>query len=287
VSSIVYVFAITLLKVAILLEWIRIFVPIGTRKLTFWASHFLIWANIIFSLITVISLNIACTPYEYNWNKLIPGNCNRIDTGIINLSVSLFNLVTDILIFLVPQGTIWKLKMSRQRKIGISVIFALGLLCIAASATRVVESIIRAGSSDFTYNFTSLTLASASEITAAFLVICIPALPKAFETDLRKLRSSLRSWASREKLRRSSEQDSDSHWVESKGSQSQNNKESDDVGLSPVFRVQPGASMNQFEQAKSVEAGILRTTQFAMNERYDPKGSKIDFSRQHGLNGLE
>jgi len=147
--------------------------------------------------------------------------------------------------------------MSRQRKIGISVMFALGLLGIAASATRVVESVIRAGSSDFTYNFTSLAIASAGEITAAFLVICIPALPKAFEMDFSKLRSSLRFWASREKHWRSSEQDSNSHQVELKGAQSQNNNESENIGLSPVFRVQPGALMNQFEHGRIVEAGIL------------------------------
>ncbi|KAI0396104.1 hypothetical protein F5Y17DRAFT_421194 [Xylariaceae sp. FL0594] len=287
VSSIVYIFSITLLKVAILLEWIRIFVPLGTRNYTYWISHVLIWANTLFGLIMVINLNIACTPYEYSWNKLIPGNCHRVDTGLTNLSVSVFNLVTDILIFLIPQATIWNLHMTRKRKAGVAVLFALGLLGIAASAIRVAETVIRAGSSDFTYNFSSVAIASAGEITAAFLVICIPALPKAFDIPLTKLRSSLRSWRSREKLQRSSDQASDGHWSESKGSQSQINRQDNSTGLHSVF-VQPGPSTDNFDKASVVEnGGILRTTQFAMNERFDPEGSHIDFTRQHVLNGLK
>ncbi|KAI0384269.1 hypothetical protein F5Y04DRAFT_249404 [Hypomontagnella monticulosa] len=201
IMSDLYFVGTALVKVIILLEWARIFAPTGKRSPLFWAIHFLIWANIIFYICMIIVYNIACVPHEYLWNKFIHGDCSRVNTGLGNLVASIFNLMTDVLIFLIPQKTIWKLNTSTERKIGISATFAVGFLGVAAAIVRLTMTVIRSGSPDYTYNFSSVLLCSFVETTCAFLVVCIPAFPKAFtEIRMRRARPSSHAWAGRERL---------------------------------------------------------------------------------------
>lgn len=147
----------------------------------FWACHSLIWISSIFSLTVIIALNINCTPYEYHWNKLIEGNCDRVDTEDLNLGSAVFNLATDIAILLLPQHVIWKLRLPKAKQRVVALIFAIGLAGCAAATGRVVVAYQLTGSRDFTYNYSSVILLGIAEITCAMLVISVPAIPKALK----------------------------------------------------------------------------------------------------------
>lgn len=170
-------------KTAILMEWIFIFCPKGgsRRNLFFWTCHFAIWTNIIFCAITAILFSLSCVPYEYLWNRTIEDGYCRMNTAYITLSTACFSFSTDIIILLMPQHVIWELNMSRGRKIGISVVFALGMAACAASIVRLYYNVERAGSADRTYNNSSVILTVIGEYACAVLVLCIPAVPKAFD----------------------------------------------------------------------------------------------------------
>ncbi|TVY83921.1 hypothetical protein LSUE1_G001012 [Lachnellula suecica] len=197
ISSILYSFVVAPVKVAILLEWLRIFSPAGIRNLVYWTSHFLIWAIVIFYMSTVVVLNVACTPYEYTWNRLIAGSCKRANTKDADLAVSVFNVISDVMILLIPQHAIWKLQLAPKKKLGISFIFAIGLFGCAAAIARLVETVKHATSDDFTYTFSSVMLCSGVEMCCAFLVICVPSFPKAFQAvNISKWKQSLSFWTS-------------------------------------------------------------------------------------------
>lgn len=170
------------LKTAILIEWIYIFLPNGgnRRNLFFWACHFVIWANIIFCITTIIVFSLSCVPYEYLWDPTIEGGYCRINTAYVSLSSACFVFSTDIIILFIPQRVIWKLNMSRNRKIGVSLVFALGMAACAASIVRLYYTVERAESADITYHISSLMLTAVGECACAILVLCIPAAPKAF-----------------------------------------------------------------------------------------------------------
>jgi hypothetical protein len=275
---------IAVVKVVILLEWIRIFVPKGTRNMVFWTSHALIWVNVVFSAIMIVMVNIACEPYEYSWNKLISGNCNRVNTASSLLTSAVFSLVTDVLIFLIPQRVIWSLNMAKEKKYGVALTFAVGFLGIGAGGARVALAVVRKNSKDFSYNFSGVVLATAAEMTAAFLVICIPAIPKAFNaTTFSKIAGSLRSWGSRSNLRSAENSDSGRSgrsWEHSK----ENGSEVD----ATVHKHREGSTEELFNARQvDAEVGILRTTQFAIKEGHDPNASKSENARRHGLNGLQ
>jgi hypothetical protein len=124
-----------LLKPIILWEWVRIFVPAPTRNFFYWACHIVAAVNIAFYSAALISTHLACQPYRRNWDKTIPGTC--IDIKIINLSTAIINFILDIAILILPQKIIWGLQMSTQRKFGMSIIFAIGIMYAnSTSSTR-------------------------------------------------------------------------------------------------------------------------------------------------------
>lgn len=121
------------IKIAILVEWLRIFNPTGDRNIFFWASHALIWIIVIFYGVSLIIVNLACRPYHKNWDLFTPGRC--YDTIPIYIASAVINLVVDISIFILPQKVIWSLQMSTKRRLGVAAVFAVGILYVDLAAS--------------------------------------------------------------------------------------------------------------------------------------------------------
>lgn len=114
-------------RAAIILDWVRIFVPAGTRNALFWTSHVLLCVVITFYIALIFAENLSCIPREKIWNPLVPGGRCISQQALITAASSI-NLVADLTILVLPQMVIWKLHMSTSKKIGLSIIFAIALL---------------------------------------------------------------------------------------------------------------------------------------------------------------
>lgn len=88
----------------------------------------MIFINTCLYISTVIAVNLICTPREKVWSGWIPGTCRNIDA--FNLSITVFHLAIDILLLLVPHRVIWTLSMSTRQKIGVSIVFSVGVLYV-------------------------------------------------------------------------------------------------------------------------------------------------------------
>lgn len=123
-----YSFVLPLVKVAILIEWCRVFVPPGTRFQSpfWWCCMAIIFVQITANIGIVIALNLQCTPHETIWDFRVPGKC--FDLYPLQIASASIHLVSDVAIFLVPQRIIWNLNMTWQKRLGVSVIFGLGLM---------------------------------------------------------------------------------------------------------------------------------------------------------------
>lgn len=121
-----YGFVIFLIKLAILLQCVRVFVPRKERNAMFWACHGLMWLNFIFYFNGAFLMIFFCTPVEKFWNPWIKGHCRDFDT--INIVGAVINTASDVSILILPQPIIWNLKLPLKRKIGVSVIFLAGVL---------------------------------------------------------------------------------------------------------------------------------------------------------------
>lgn len=119
----VYVFVVSLSKLAILCLYLRIFTTRLYRRACYGIAVVII-LNLIVGMI--LSLTI-CKPLAYRWDKTIPGgSCGDIMTGY--RWISLPNLVTDVAMLILPLPVIWGLQIGRSRKIGLTLTFLLGSL---------------------------------------------------------------------------------------------------------------------------------------------------------------
>ena len=115
-------------KTAVLLEWIRIFVADRQRNTFFYAACSLIAVNASVYAAGAVATGLACIPREKLWHPWIQGKC--IDRYVLDTFTAFINLAIDLWIFFLPQKIIWKLQMSKKRKIGMSVLFSVGLMWV-------------------------------------------------------------------------------------------------------------------------------------------------------------
>ncbi|KAK2595900.1 hypothetical protein N8I77_013689 [Diaporthe amygdali] len=191
-----------------------------------------------------------------------------------------------------PQRVIWKLNMSRSRKLGVSVVFTLGMAACAASVVRLYYGITRIVSADVSYHLSSLLLTGVCESTCAILVLCIPAVPKALHgLKSSAILSSIPSWCRLVSfIRRAHSQDSvqkahvgsaTTNWPhEVRGG----NHKHWQIGSSSERHLVP---LGQLPGNKRIdpELGItiLRRTEFEANASYEHEqpGFAEQHSRQH------
>ncbi|KAK5989754.1 hypothetical protein PT974_08014 [Cladobotryum mycophilum] len=193
IYSVVMIFA----KTAILFEWTHIFVPTSTRNAFFWTCRVMMILNFLLYSAGMIAEGVTCIPIAKTWTPWLSGKC--IDKKFLDVSTACFNLAMDLLILFLPQGVIWKLQMTRNRKMGVSIIFSFGILTIACAAMRVWSNSHLAYVNDVgdsNYGLAALYLCGFAETTCVLLVFAVPALPKAY-TESRlgcRVTAIIRSW---------------------------------------------------------------------------------------------
>lgn len=126
---------IMLMKAAIIIEWIKIFVPGRTRNKFFWCAWALVGLNTGFYVAGIVSENLSCIPFQMIWDKTITdGHC--INTKALDIAAASIDFVSDLAVIILPQQVIWRLQMSKKKKIGVSLLFGMGILYVIALAPR-------------------------------------------------------------------------------------------------------------------------------------------------------
>ncbi|GLA60859.1 hypothetical protein AtubIFM54640_001357 [Aspergillus tubingensis] len=150
-----------LIKTAILLDWCRIFVPLNRTRNAFW------WG-----CVSVITLQ----PHEAIWKFYLPSKCYSLpDVMLTSASVQ---VASDITMFFLPQRIIWRLQMNWQKKIGVSIIFGVGILASVAACFRLSHTVAFANTTDTMYLIGPLLFWACGEMTCGFFILSVPCLSK-------------------------------------------------------------------------------------------------------------
>ncbi|KAI1806788.1 hypothetical protein F4811DRAFT_560224 [Daldinia bambusicola] len=194
-----YAIVLILLKTAILIDWVQMFIPRGTRGVFFWTCYGILSFNFLFYFSSEIAGNLSCIPFARIWDKTIPGKC--FDRNPLDLTTASVNVVCDLFILIAPQKIIWGLHLTREKKIGVSIVYAIGILSITFAIVRLGLSIHHLSSLDWTFNISQVALLSFAELAFGMLVFCIPTIPKAFKESklLGRMVSSVRTSTARMK----------------------------------------------------------------------------------------
>jgi hypothetical protein len=84
------------------------------------------WVNILYYIAVVVVSALSCFPHEKIWNPSLPGKC--ANTKAFFITNASLNLTSDIIILVLPHRLIWSLQMSKRKKIGVSLAFAVGIV---------------------------------------------------------------------------------------------------------------------------------------------------------------
>ena len=115
------------LKLAIFLQFLRIFIPTVDRSFTFWTTHILLWVNTIFYTIVIFTEIFACQPMKKIWDPLVlEGKC--LNTPMSYLICASFNFALDFVMLVWTQKVIWNLNMSTLKKLQVGVLFLAGIV---------------------------------------------------------------------------------------------------------------------------------------------------------------
>ena len=126
IGQALYMINITMCIMSILTQYLRIFVQ--TRHgnaYMFWYTTILILLNVIFCIIEFFLIIMNCSPRARLWNRELSGSC--IGTSNIVFTAG-FNIISDVIILVLPLTRVWRLQMSMRRKLGLSLVFSSGLI---------------------------------------------------------------------------------------------------------------------------------------------------------------
>nr|POE74545.1 hypothetical protein CFP56_37076 [Quercus suber] len=176
VSQIVFDSGITFGKFSVLCFYLRVFTVQSRRsKQAFWTTFALVAVFIVYKLPTQILL---CNPPRKYWKPETPGHCDNDYTNFgLLLAGLLLDVITDLMILILPMPIIMGLQMDKGRKFLLFVAFFCGYATWITSLGRMGAFIaVRAhlDNPDFTWYQVPELSWSLAEISVSVLSICIP-----------------------------------------------------------------------------------------------------------------
>ncbi|KAB5517546.1 hypothetical protein GE09DRAFT_1045320 [Coniochaeta sp. 2T2.1] len=175
----IYQLGISFFKVALLISYLRLFK--GTHHVLY---RRIVWIAIVFVLAghlgCALTLILACRPVHKSWNPKTPGSC--IASGPSFTAYAIVTIISDVVVAVIPIPVLVQLKVSTGRKVGLTVIFLLGLFTTLCSVFRYLQ-IDRIQNGDG--NSTMLILWGVIEFNVGNIVSSLPFLAPVF---LRKAR---------------------------------------------------------------------------------------------------
>ena len=123
IEQYVYMLSITFPKFAILCLYNRVFT---TKFYRHWITitAVIVVLALISSTITAFTI---CRPFEYSWDKTIPGGKCANQMAAYRY-ISLPNILIDAIIMVLPLHVVWNLQMGFAHKVGLTVTFMTGCM---------------------------------------------------------------------------------------------------------------------------------------------------------------
>ncbi|KAK4163709.1 hypothetical protein QBC43DRAFT_319091 [Cladorrhinum sp. PSN259] len=165
-----YNVSLALVKLSILLLYLRVFTPVFIRK----STYTVLVAVVLLSLWSVLSSILFCIPVARYWDRTIDGSCLPMQPRWI--SGAIFNITSDFAILILPLSVVGRLRIPKRQKIGLHLVFALGFFVCVVSVVRLPFLISAAKSKDPTGDNPSIAKWSIIELNTAIVCACLTTL---------------------------------------------------------------------------------------------------------------
>lgn len=85
------------------------------------AAYFVMATSVAWMLQTMLVPIFLCTPISFNWDPTVTGSCGN--SQIAYTSVSILDIVTDLLVLILPLKPLAKLHIQRPYKLALLAVF--------------------------------------------------------------------------------------------------------------------------------------------------------------------
>ncbi|KAH0026854.1 hypothetical protein KCU78_g4211, partial [Aureobasidium melanogenum] len=178
VCAVMYSITMLFAKLSILMLYRRLF-PIVNFAWSWW---FVTAFTVAYSVGGIFSSLFQCRPMASAWTlDIAPEYC--ISTQKFYTANAALNVVSDIMILLLPAPIVWGLQTDTRKKIILTGLFSMGSISCLVSILRMRSIIVlyKDGYDDLTWGLVEVVLWSQAELTAAMICTCTPCLRPLFE----------------------------------------------------------------------------------------------------------
>lgn len=124
-ASVIYVPCLGFAKLSLLLLYRRL----APQKWFHICIYIIMFIVAGYSFAIIFALVFTCNPIEKNWDaSILEGSC--INRSAIYVMTAVVNIVTDVMIILVPVPIIIKVQMPRIQRFGVMCMFAVGSMYV-------------------------------------------------------------------------------------------------------------------------------------------------------------
>ncbi|KAI9684103.1 MAG: hypothetical protein M1829_003373 [Trizodia sp. TS-e1964] len=178
-TGFIYITELALIKLAIVAFYHRI-TPLKIHRYLLYAVAFCI---IAYSIANHLASFFQFDPIAASWDRTIKGANTRYRPEDLTVSNSGFQISTDVILLLLPIPILRSLQTSRKTKVGLALLFALGIFAMIASAVRLSRTIIlqKATGLDGLLAAPPLEMWTDFEVNVAIICANLPALSSLFQ----------------------------------------------------------------------------------------------------------
>ncbi|KAL2205430.1 hypothetical protein CC79DRAFT_1256850, partial [Sarocladium strictum] len=169
-----YLVTLALTKVSVLCFYLRIF-PTRTFRYTAYAAM----AFIIIPTTICLFLQIfQCRPVHLIWDgwlsKEWEDNCLNIN--VLAYVAGSFSIAQDLMLIVLPMPWLVRLNIGLKTKLGVMLMFSLGVFVLATSCTRLVYILAFGHTQNPTWDYVDPLIWSGLEVAVSVIITCLPAL---------------------------------------------------------------------------------------------------------------
>ncbi|EPS45370.1 hypothetical protein H072_594 [Dactylellina haptotyla CBS 200.50] len=142
------------------------------------SCYFCALLTFVWAAAGMLMTQLPCTPHD-SWNYLRGFNCISNYVQIFRAH-TIFSIVIDILMLLLPVFIVWRLRASVREKVALAFLFGLGSVVVVMAFLRQQSFIYYGSSSDLSWRSIPATTWTCAELQTAIICASIPATRKFF-----------------------------------------------------------------------------------------------------------
>ncbi|KAH6681321.1 hypothetical protein B0J14DRAFT_633068 [Halenospora varia] len=169
VASLAYSVSAMFVKLSLLAFYLRLSPNGMFRTLT----YAMMAVSAAFGVASVFAAGLQCIPISMLWDPNQPGHCTQVNT--FYFANAAIHILTELLIYILPIHTFWKLHLPTRQKLGLCGLMGIGAGLIVISCYRIVTIRDLLASNDITWNTVTPLMWYTIELNLAIFIACGPA----------------------------------------------------------------------------------------------------------------